>query len=90
VLVRHGRNLETLPVEWAMPGDVHLWDLLNEAQQTGRPLEFVTGRLPSGLDLFTTPRHGTVVSKDRWAVSFAEDGAIVSIPREKILAARLG
>lgn len=89
VLVRHGRNLETLPVEWALPGDPHLWSMLTEAQETGRNLEFVTGKLPSGLDLFTKPRRGTVVSKDRWTITLVEDGALVSIPRERIRAARL-
>lgn len=83
VLVRHGRSLEILPVEWALPGDPHLWSVLGEAQQSGRPVEFVMGKLPPGFDLFTKARRATVVSKDRWAVTLAEDGALVSIPREK-------
>lgn len=89
VLVRHGRNLETLPVDWALPGDPHLWSVLNEAEETGRPVAFVIGKLPPGLDLFATARQGTFLSKDRWTVTLLEGGAPVALPREKILAARL-
>ena len=89
VLVRHGRKLEPLPVDWALPGDPHLWSVLNEAEETGRPVAFVIGKLPPGLDLFATARYGTYLSKDRWTVTLLEGGAPVALPREKILAARL-
>ena len=90
VLVRHGRELETLPVEWALPGDPHLWSVLTEAQETGRPVAFVTGKLPPGFDLFATARRGTVISKGRWTGTLLEGGTPVALSREKILAARLG
>ena len=89
MLVRHGRNLETLPVEWALPGDPHLWSLAAEAMERSRPVELVTDRLPAAPDPFTKARRGVVIARDRWTITLLEAGAPVMLPRERILAARL-
>jgi hypothetical protein len=55
VRLRWGFLDEVLGVDWAVPGDLHLYEILNRARETGALVDIVTGTAPGWTDRGRAP-----------------------------------
>ena len=67
VRLRWGFLDERLPVDWALPGDMHLHDVLNACRAAGRRVDLVWGSAPGWVDPWSRARSARVSrSVDAW------------------------
>lgn len=89
VRLRWGFLDETLRVTWALPGDRHAWDLLEEARTTGREVDIVLGSAPSWTDPWSRARRVRVLALDATDWTFEQDGHAFRVPRYELAAVRI-
>jgi hypothetical protein len=89
VRLRWGFLDEVLGVDWAVPGDLHLYDILNRAQQAGAPVDIVVGSAPGWTDPWSRARRVEVVHIDPWVVTVRQGTEKVPIDRREIQAVRM-
>jgi hypothetical protein len=88
VRLRWGFLDEVLPVDWAAPGDQHLYEVLRACCETGGAVDLVWSSAPGWTDPWSRARRLRVVSIDAWSVLVANDDQQWSVPRQEIQAAR--
>jgi hypothetical protein len=88
VRLRWGFLDETLPVDWAVPGDPNLYETLQACHAARRPIDVVWGSAPGWSDLWSRARRVTIVSFDVWCLVVEGDGQRWQLPRVEIQAAR--
>jgi len=88
VRLRWGFLDEVLPVDWAVPGDVHLYEMLDECHARGTRVDLVWGSAPGWNDPWSRARSVKVVSLEAYYVVIEGDGQQWSLPRSEIQAIR--
>ncbi len=68
VRLRWGFLDEPIHVEWAEPGDPHLYDILREAQGAGKPVDLVLGWAPGWEEPWGRARRFDVLQIGYWDV----------------------
>ncbi len=89
VRLRWGFLDEILGVDWAVPGDSHLYDILNRARQVGAAVDIVVGSAPGWADPWSRARRVEVVNIEPWVVTVRQGTAKVPIDRREIQAVRM-
>ena len=88
VRLRWGFLDEVLPIDWAVPGDRHLYDILKACCETGSAVDLVWGSAPGWTDPWSRARRLTVVSLGPWSVLVASENQQWELPRQDIQAVR--
>lgn len=89
IRLRWGFLDEYLSVDWALPGDTHIHEILDHARKTGTPVELVLRTAPGWTDPWSRAQRFTVHSIDVWAVTVSDGSQQFSFDRHEIQAARL-
>jgi hypothetical protein len=89
VRLRWGFLDEVLGVDWVLPGDLHLYDILNRARQAGAPVDIVVGAAPGWADPWSRARRVEVVQIEPWVVTVRQGTERVPIDRREIQAVRM-
>jgi hypothetical protein len=90
VRLRWGFLDEHLGVEWRLPGELSLYEILDRARNSGIPVEVVVGSAPGWADPWARARRGRVRELGTWdMVLEIEGGEPVPIRRDEIQAVRL-
>ncbi|MFH1465076.1 MAG: hypothetical protein ABIO70_11890 [Pseudomonadota bacterium] len=89
VRLRWGFLDENLSVEWALPGDPGLYEILREARAQGRDLEVVVGSAPGWKDPWA--RRRPAEGSEDWAgrLCITMHDSLDDVPLEQIQAVRL-
>jgi hypothetical protein len=88
VRLRWGFLDEALPVDWAVPGDAHLYDTLKTCAAEGSAVELVWGSAPGWTDPWSRAHRVRIVSLEPWLVVVENDVDRWSLSRCDIQAAR--
>ncbi len=88
VRLRWGFLNEVLPVDWAVPGDVHLYEMLKECHARGTRVDLVWGSAPGWNDPWSRARSVKVVLLEAYYAVIEGDGQQWSLPRSEIQAIR--
>ena len=88
VRLRWGFLNDTLPVDWAVPGDPSLYEALQEYRATNQPVQIVWGSAPGWSDPWSRARRVNIVSFDAGMLIVESDGLQWQIPRYDIQAVR--
>ena len=88
VRLRWGFLDEIIAVDWAVPGDANVYATIRECQETGRPVDLVTGSAPGWTDPWSRAHRVTIVSSDAWSVVVESEGQQWQVPRMEIQAVR--
>ena len=88
VRLRWGFLNDTLPVDWAVPGDPSLYEALQEHRATNQPVQIVWGSAPGWSDPWSRARRVNIVSFDAGMLIVESDGVQWQIPRYDIQAVR--
>lgn len=88
VRLRWGFLDEMLTVDWAVPGDPCLYEILRACQTAGTPVELVSGTAPGWSDPWSRAQGGTIVSLDFQSVVIQDGLQRSSLPRDEIQAVR--
>jgi hypothetical protein len=88
VRLRWGFLDEVLPVDWAVPGDRHLYDILKACCETGSAVDLVWGSAPGWTDPWSRAHRLTVVSLGPRSVVVASENQQWELPRQDIQAVR--
>jgi hypothetical protein len=89
VRLRWGFLDESLPVDWALPGDPQLYELLTAYAASHQPVELVWGSAPGWTDPRSRARRVTVVSFHPWMLVVEAEAQRWQIPQDEIQAVRL-
>lgn len=89
VRLRWGFLDDILGVDWVLPGDPHLYDILDRARQAGAPVDIVTGSAPGWTDPWSRARRVEVVHIEPWVVTVRQGTEKVPIDRREIQAVRM-
>jgi hypothetical protein len=89
VRLRWGFLDEALPVDWAVPGDMHLYDVLNACRAADRRVDLVWGLAPGWADPLSRARTARVIAVDWGCVVVESEGQQWSLSRDEIQAVRL-
>jgi len=89
VRLRWGFLDEILRVDWVLPGDPHLYDILDRARQAGVPVDVVVGSAPGWADPWSRARRVEVVNIEPWVVTVRQGTETGLIDRREIQAARM-
>ncbi len=89
VRLRWGFLDEVLGVDWVLPGDPHLYDILDRARQAGAPVDIVTRSAPGWADPWSRARRVEVVNIEPWVVTVRQGTEKVPIDRREIQAVRM-
>ncbi len=74
---------------WVLPGDPHLYDILDRARRAGVPVDIVVGSAPGWADPWARARRVEVVNIEPWVVTVRQGTETVPIDRREIQAARM-
>jgi hypothetical protein len=74
VRLRWGFLDEAVPVDWSLPGDPSLHEILAAAHAAGRPVDVVVGAAPGWRDPWSRARRVRVVDAERWRSVVVDDG----------------
>jgi hypothetical protein len=88
VRLRWGFLDEGLPVDWALPGDMHVYEVLNACRAAGRPVDLVWGSAPGWADPWSRARSARVIAVDSGCVVVESEGQQWSLSRDEIQAVR--
>jgi hypothetical protein len=88
VRLRWGFVDEAMPVDWAVPGDVHLYDMLKECHAAGTRVDLVWGSAPGWNDPWSRAHSVKVVLLEAYYAVVEGDGQQWSLPRHDIQAIR--
>ncbi len=88
VRLRWGFLNDTLPVDWAVPGDPSLYETLNEYAVTHPRVQIVWGSAPGWSDPWSRARCANIVTFDAGMLTVESDGLQWQIPRYDIQAVR--
>jgi len=89
VRLRWGYVDELLGVDWALPGEPHLQDILREAQAVGRPVDLVGGAAPGWADPWARALRAYVVGVEAWSVLLRFPHGFERVDVREIQAVRL-
>jgi hypothetical protein len=79
---------EMLPVDWAVPGDPSLYDVIKSSQTTGAAVDLVSGSAPGWTDPWSRAQRVSIVSLEPWSVVVEAAGQRWAVPRYEIQAIR--
>jgi hypothetical protein len=88
VRLRWGFLDENLGVDWALPGDAGVYEMLRAYHAAKQTVEIVWGSAPGWADPWSRARCVTIVELDPWLVLVEGDGQQWQIPRYEIQALR--
>lgn len=88
VRLRWGFLDELYSVEWALPGEVHLGEMLRRAEVSGVPIDLVTGSAPGWAEPWSRARRCHVLGVEPWRVTVRLDGEVWRLDKEDIQAIR--
>ena len=88
VRLRWGFLDEGLPVDWALPGDMHLYGVLDACRAAGRRVDLVWGSAPGWADPWSRARRREVIAVDGGCVVVESEGQQWSLSRDEIQAVR--
>ena len=80
---------EVFPVDWALPGEPHLHEILQRAKEAAAPVDIVIGSAPGWADPWSRARRGSVLEVEPWQVTVALDGEVWRLDRRDIQALRV-
>ena len=89
VRLRWGFLDEILGVDWAVPGDAHLYDMLKKARQASVPVDLVVGSAPGWADPWSRARRVDVVDIEPWVVIVRQGTEKMLIDYREIQAIRM-
>ncbi len=89
VRLRWGFLDEVLGVDWALPGDPRLYDILDRARHDDTSVDIVTGAAPEWADPWARARRVEVVHIEPWVVTVRQGTEKVPIDRREIQAVRM-
>jgi len=88
VRLRWGFLAEHLPVDWALPGDPSLYDILEECRESGNLVEIVFGSAPGWNEPWSRAIRAKIVASDFMTVT-VQGSETSFIPRDEIQAIRV-
>ena len=88
VRLRWGFVDEVLPVDWAVPGDDHIYDILKECYAAGTRVDLVSGSAPGWNDPWSRARSVKIVSLEAYCAVLESEGEQWSLSRHDIQAIR--
>ena len=80
---------EMLPVDWALPGEPYLHEILEGAKAAGAPVDLVVGSAPGWADPWSRARRGAILEVEPWQVTVRLDGEVWRLDRGDIQAVRV-
>jgi len=89
VRLRWGFLDENLPVDWRLPGDPNLYEILCEARDQSRDLEVVVGSAPGWKDPWARRRPAEVFEDCAGRLCISMHDSLDDVPLEQIQAVRL-
>lgn len=89
IRLRWGFLDEMLPVDWAVPGEPHLHEILERARAAGAPVDLVVGSAPGWTDPWSRARRGAILKVEPWQVMVRLDGELWRLDRREIQAVRV-
>ena len=89
VRLRWGFLDEMFPVDWALPGEPHLHEILEGAKAAGAPVDLVVGSAPGWADPWSRARRGAILEVEPWQVTVRLDGEVWRLDRGDIQAVRV-
>ncbi|MDP3909578.1 MAG: hypothetical protein Q8Q14_04235 [Gemmatimonadales bacterium] len=89
VRLRWGFLDEMLPVDWALPGEPHLHEILEGAKAVGAPVDLVVGSAPGWADPWSRARRGAILEVEPWQVTVRLDTEVWRFDRGDIQAVRV-
>lgn len=89
VRLRWGFLDEVLGVDWAVPSDLQLYEILNRARQAGALVDVVVGSAPGWTDPWWRARRVEVVDIEPWVVTMGQGAEKVPIDGREIQAVRM-
>lgn len=89
VRLRWGFLDELLPVDWAVPGDPRLYDVLKACQASGTHMDMVWGSAPGWTEPWSRAKRVSIVKVEPWSVTVESDGRRWDVRRYEIQAVRL-
>ncbi len=89
VRLRWGFLDEMCPVDWALPGEPRLYEILQRAKEACTPVDLVLGSAPGWADPWSRARRGSVVEVEPWQVTVLLDGEVWQFDRRDIQAVRV-
>ncbi|MEK7373067.1 MAG: hypothetical protein AAB265_16590, partial [candidate division NC10 bacterium] len=81
VRLRWGFLDEMFPVDWALPGEPHLHEILEGAKAAGAPVDLVVGSAPGWADPWSRARRGAILEVEPWQVTVRLDGEVWRLDR---------
>lgn len=88
VRLRWGFLDETLPADWAVPGEESLYAMLHAFHAANQPVEIVWGSAPGWADPWSRARRVTIVALDGWSALVEGDDQQWQVSRYEIQAVR--
>ena len=88
VRLRWGFVNEALPVDWTVPGDVDLHDMLKKCCTAGTRVDLVCGSAPGWDDPWLQARRVKIVSLNAYYLDVESEGRCWSVTRDDIQAIR--
>jgi hypothetical protein len=89
VRLRWGFLDEMFPVDWSLPGEEHVYGLLQRAQETGTPVDIVAGTAPGWAEPWSRARRGRVLEVGPYEVSVRLESEVWHLERREIQAVRV-
>jgi hypothetical protein len=89
VRLRWGFLDEMCPVDWTLPGEPHLHEVLRRAKEACTPVDLIIGSAPGWADPWSRARRGFVVEVEPWQVTVRLDGEVWRFDRRDIQAVRV-
>ncbi len=89
VRLRWGFLDQMFPVDWALPGEPHLHEILEGAKAAGAPVDLVVGLAPGWADPWSRARRGAILEVEPWQVTVRLDGEVWRLDRGDIQAVRV-
>lgn len=80
---------EMFPVDWALPGEPSLYDILDEGKKVGAPVDLVVGSAPGWSDPWSRAHRGFVIEVEPWQVTVSLNDVVCRFDRREIQAARI-
>lgn len=89
VRLRWGFLDEVLSVDWALPGEPHLHEVLRRAKDAGVQVDLVVGSAPGWADPWSRARRGSILDVESWQATVRLDDEVWRLDLRDIQAVRV-
>lgn len=89
IRLRWGFLDEMLPVDWAVPGEPYLHEILQQAKNAGALVDLVVGSAPGWAEPWSRARRGAILEIEPWRVTVRLDGEVWRLDLRDIQAVRM-